>query len=307
MIHKKLRDFIKRGVMISSIILYTGSASSYKIRCQVVMTGTYGMFISTKRILTMAYTLQEQVPDQQPVPIVGLDVNRISRYMLAFSEPAPLPDSIVVMTERYVRLGSVLSELSKKITKLEQLRSVQPTLANQIKYNKLQTERNLVHTRRMNLRSALHREGSRYTTVMMLFTDATYLACESLSVSTDGTKKSLAKAITSMPDDLNLYIRAVTVAQTITSTPKYLVSIDPYNTSKSSHIGCSVTPAGDIKRKKGQYDSVTCSACTKSVNSHTNAALQLVQRCTNYLNQSSSIPPTLSSFPAFSYSTSIVL
>jgi hypothetical protein len=213
------------------------------------------------------------------------------------------------MTERYVHLGAVLSDLSKKITALEQLRSVQPTLANQIKYNKLQTERNLVHTRRVNIRSTLHREGSRYTTAMLLFTEASYLACEKLSVSTDGTKESLAKAITSMPDDVNLYLRAVTVAQTISLSPKQLVRVDPYNTSKSSHVGCPVTPAGNIKRKHGQYDIVSCLACGESVNSHTNAALQLMQRCTDYLTQLSSIPipSTLFSFPASSYSTSSVL
>jgi hypothetical protein len=45
MIHTKLREFIKRGAMTSSLILYAGTAPSYKIRCQVVMTGTAGMFI----------------------------------------------------------------------------------------------------------------------------------------------------------------------------------------------------------------------------------------------------------------------
>lgn len=309
MIHTKLQEFIKRGAMISSLILYAGTAPSYKIRCQVVMMGEYGMFISTKKIITMIRTLQEQLPDQQPVPILGLDVNRISNYMVAFSEKTPIPASMVVMTERYFQLGLILSELSKKVTEANELRQVQPTLANQVKYNKLQTERNLVHTRRMNLRAELHREGSRFTSAMLVFTNSQYLACEQLTVSTDGTKNNLAKAVTSMPDDLELYIRAVTVVQAITKNSKQLITVDPYKTSQSSHIGCIGNPAGKLKRVKGQYDIITCSVCHKSVNSHTNAALHLVQRCRDYIQQqiSTSVSSTLSSFSASSYSSSTVI
>lgn len=89
-IHKKLQKFLARGATINSIILYAGNAPSYKLRCQVILEGTISMFLSTKQIIQQKQYLKQNYSVQQHSSVLGLDVNRISEYMLAFSEPVSL-------------------------------------------------------------------------------------------------------------------------------------------------------------------------------------------------------------------------
>lgn len=76
-----------------------------------------------------------------------------------------------------------------------------------------------------------------------------------------------------MPDDEDIFEKAVLLASSILKYDVSLVSVDPRRTS-SIHNSCG----GSLKRTTKSYDIVKCNKCSKQVNTHTNAALNIRDR-----------------------------
>ena len=70
-----------------------------------------------------------------------------------------------------------------------------------------------------------------------------------------------------MPDDSNIFEKAVFLASSVLNYGVKLVLVDPRKTS-TYHNGCK----GIIHRTRGSYDIAKCKKCGKLVNTHTNAA-----------------------------------
>ena len=284
MIHKKLQEYLSKGAVITSLIFSAGTAPSYKPRCQVIMEGEYGMFVSTRRILAYKEKLQQLYKQPVTSSILGLDVNRISEYLVAYSEAVPLPQELVALCKHYLVLGDQIKKQSQLVTRADTNRHHSATPNNQQKYCKALTELQSIQSKRKRLRTEIHYYCSFITSSALLAFTSDYLAVELLDVSTDHIRGSLAKAVSSMPDDLDLYIRAVVVAQTLTTKKLTLVTVDPYKTSQSEHIGCSHIPVGKPIRTAQQYDVARCSACNKFINTHTLAAQHISFRCKKFLH-----------------------
>ena len=278
MIHKKILEYITNGALINSIILYAGKAPGYKPRVQVVMEGMYSMFISTKQIRSQQHILAQYSSPTATCTVLGLDVNRISQYMLSFSEPVVLPETMKTMIKRYLALGKIIPKLSSLVSQANSHRKQVPTLTNQKRYCKRLTELRLVQNRRKRLRAELHRSGSRFCSSVLLWSHKDALAIEQLDMTTEHTHNGIAKAITSMPDDQNVYIHSVIVAQTLTDTSLSLVTVDPSHTSQSEHLGCTASPAGKPIRSPQHYDLAPCSMCGELINTHELAASHIALR-----------------------------
>jgi hypothetical protein len=97
-VHKKIQTFLKRGAKINMLVLYAGNAPQYKIRVQLILSGQYQYFLSD----TAIRQLQSFLPQFQAlIAALGLDINRIGEYMLAFSEEISLPDELLLLCNRY--------------------------------------------------------------------------------------------------------------------------------------------------------------------------------------------------------------
>ena len=102
---------------------------------------------------------------------------------------------------------------------------------------------------------------------MIIKSGCKVLYIENLRSDPRGTRGALAKAIYNMPDEMNLFEKAVSLASSLLGYEVLLKKVDPRNTS-SFHNGCG----GTIQRSPKSYDIAQCKKCGKTVNTHINAA-----------------------------------
>ena len=153
-LHKKICSFLKRGAKINMLVLYTGSAPQHKIRVQLILSGQYQYFLSGKAI----GQIQSFLPEFQVIiEAIGLDINRIGEYMLAFSEQISLPDELLLLCKRYKARERDIRRLSKLTTKATELLEQEDTTFNRRILCKRQTELRFIYERRARLLSEVHR------------------------------------------------------------------------------------------------------------------------------------------------------
>ncbi len=75
-----------------------------------------------------------------------------------------------------------------------------------------------------------------------------------------------------MPDEIDLYERAILLVFYLTEAAVILLRVDPRFTSQGFHVDCPVDPIGRVLRSYDTYDVAPCSACGAMVNTHHNAA-----------------------------------
>ena len=107
----------------------------------------------------------------------------------------------------------------------------------------------------------------------MIASKAKYFAVEDLNISTRGNRGALAKAITSMPDGKELYVKACAIASEVLQHKVELVLVDPRYTSKI-HYNCG----GTLNRTNGKWDIAICNRCGLSVNTHLNASHNICEK-----------------------------
>ncbi len=155
---------------------------------------------------------------------------------------------------------------------------------------KIRGEISRLYTRRTRLLKELHREVSRTISTMLVRSQSLILCAEDLDNSVRGKRGALAKAILSMPDEPDLVERACFVSEHNTKQAIKLISVDPRNTSKGKHIGCSKNPPGTISRTSQSYDYANCSGCNNRLNTHIHAAKVIKRRgLTNFSRQTASL------------------
>jgi hypothetical protein len=209
---------------------------------------------------------------------LGIDVNRIGPHILAFSEDISLPDELLTLMTRFLRLEKVISKLQLCQTRWEGYFHKKPSRFLQKRLDKYSYELSFVHARRKRLLREIHRHCTRLVALVIFHTDVATLAIEDLHLSARGTRGSLAKAILSMPDDLDLFTRAVLLVKLFTGNSISLCSVNPAYTSSGPHVGCLSSPPGHLSRSDSSYDFVRCSACDLLVNTHRNAACLIRDR-----------------------------
>jgi len=113
----------------------------------------------------------------------------------------------------------------------------------------------------------------------VLLASSSHVSCvEDLELSAKGTRGALARAILSMPDDLDLQKRSCLLVEWLTGRTTTLVKVDPRGTSQCQHHGCPSLPAGKILRDSTNYDIARCSSCHSSVNVHDNSSIEIHER-----------------------------
>ncbi|MHA2370478.1 MAG: hypothetical protein ACXADX_16805, partial [Candidatus Hodarchaeales archaeon] len=275
--HSKLRHFLRRGAQLHLLILTSGPAPAEKLTVAVVLKGAYQLFLSRKAIMQSPSLLVEA---DSPVTVLGLDVNRVSPHVLAFSEEIPLPALLNTLNRRYLKLGDVIAELHKALRRAEENVEHFPSGYSHRRLTKLRGELQRVYRSRKRLLAELHRACGRLVSTALVQGQSSLLCVEDLSLSARGARGALAKAILNMPDDLDLYERSVLVVEWLTGREVPIQRVSPYRTSQGPHVGCPASPAGFLHRRQGQWDFAECSACQQLVNSHRNAAKLIRDRGT---------------------------
>jgi len=272
---KKLQQYLTNGAILKLLILRSSVGPSSKLLVDLVFTGQRRMFLSTSFIESTSLQSNTSFTANSAL---GIDVNRIGPYILAFSEDISLPDELLTVMTRYLRLEEVISKLQRCQTRWEGYYARKPSSFLQKRLAKYSIELSFVHARRKRLLREIHRQCSRLVAFVIFHTDVSLLAIEDLHLSARGTRGSLAKAILSMPDDLNLFTRALLLVKLFTGKSISLRTVSPAYTSSGPHVGCLSSPPSCLSRSGSSYDFVRCPTCDLLVNTHRNAAIIIRDR-----------------------------
>jgi len=272
---KKLQQYLTNGAILKLLILRSSVGPSSKLLVDLVFTGQRRMFLSTSFIESTSLQSNTSFTANSAL---GIDVNRIGPYILAFSEDISLPDELLTVMTRYLRLEEVISKLQRCQTRWEGYYERKPSSFLQKRLAKYSIELSFVHARRKRLLREIHRQCSRLVACVIFHTDVSLLAIADLHLSARGTRGSLAKAILSMPDDLNLFTRALLLVKLFTGKSISLRTVSPAYTSSGPHVGCLSSPPSFLSRSGSSYDFVRCPTCDLLVNTHRNAAIIIRDR-----------------------------
>ena len=274
---KKLQHYLTNGAVLKLLILRSSDGPSSKLLVDLVFTGQCWMFISTSFMKSTSLQSNSSFTANHAL---GIDVNRIGPYILAFSEDISLPDELSTLMTRYLRLEGILGKLQRCQIRWEGYYHKKPSRFLQNRLDKYSSELSFVHARRKRLLREIHRYCSRLVALAVFHTDVSLLVIEDLHLSARGTRGSLAKAILSMPDDLDLFTRALLLVKLFTGKSIPLCSVSPAYTSSGPHVGCPSSPHGRLSRSSSSsYDFARCPACDLLVNTHRNAAYIIRDRC----------------------------
>ena len=253
---QKAVEYIQNGAHIKVFQVSSGQAPNYKPRVDVVLEGAHSCFHSS----SLLHHYLRNIPSKK-TSILGIDINRLGQYMVAFNTSVVLPQDILELAEHYEHLSeNVLPELN------------QGFLRKRKEYDshgccKLKGELNRVYTRRHRILREITLLLPHFLAAVMVKKKCQVLKIERLTADPTGTKGALAKAIYTMPDSLFIYKKAVWLASLELDYDVQLEAVRPYYTS-TIHYGCG----GVLTRQKGQYDVVPCKKCGQQVNTHDNAA-----------------------------------
>ena len=253
MISKRMRRMLKKGAEISSLSIRSGSAPSYKIIVSIHLDGSIESFQSTR------FLDKYPVVSNQRVKTIGMDINKVGPHILVFSEAIQLPDILKKLCKRYNHLGTVISQLSKAVSRAED--------SDHRKKLKIEGERTRVYKRRKNILKEIKEQCRMLSTAVLVQTGVSTFNIEKLELSARGKRGSLAKAILNMPDELTIFEQAIILASIHTGTKIELKQINPRGSS-SVHHKC----LGKLRRGPGKWDIAPCSKCGIEVNTHLNAA-----------------------------------
>jgi hypothetical protein len=243
-------------------------------------------------VIPKQHQLRQLQLSEKPVRGLGLDINRISSDMLAFSEQGTFPAPMCSAIRHYLQLEKVLKQLHRELTVRAQLCENSSSILLQIRYDQLKQELEFVYARRARLLKELHRLSCSVNAQVLLQTKSPLLCVEDLQLTARG---GLAKAILNMPDEIDLYKRTILLVFHLTGVVVTLRRVDPRNTSQGVHVECPADPPGKLRRFRDAYDLVPCSVCGVLVNTHYNAACLI--RDKGLFHHSHISSPSLSALP----------
>ena len=252
----KVLKYIQNGANIRVFQVSSGQAPNYKPRVIVVLEGAHGCFHSSR----LLHHYIKYIPGKK-LSVLGIDINRLGRYMVVFNTPIPLPSDLLDLASQYDHLSTkVVDELNLGYLRKRKEYDIHGSC-------KLKGELNRVYTRRSRILREITRRLPNFLAAVLVKKKCKVLKIERLVADPTGTKGALAKAIYTMPDSLFIYKKAIWLASIELGYDIQLEIVPSYHTS-TIHYGCG----GSLIRQKGQYDIAPCKKCSQKVNTHINAA-----------------------------------
>ncbi len=253
---QKVVEYIRNGANIKVFQVKSSGSPSYKPRVDVVLEGTHSCFHSP----TLLHRYLSHISGKK-TPILGIDINRLGRHMVAFNTSVVLPQELLELAKNYEHLTKkVIAELNKGLARKRKEHDSRGCC-------KLKGELNRVYTRRHRILQEITRLLPHFLAAVLVKKKCQVLKIERLTVDPSGTKGALAKAIYTMPDSLFIYKKAIWLASLELGYDVQLESVHPYQTS-TLHYSCE----GALARQSGQYDVASCKKCGQQINTHFNAA-----------------------------------
>ncbi|MHA1345394.1 MAG: zinc ribbon domain-containing protein [Candidatus Heimdallarchaeaceae archaeon] len=260
---EKVREYLIRGARIKCLSIRSERAPGYKIRVYAFLEGPEEAFLNYKLVKEFLKVVKSPKTD-----FIGLDVNRIGEHMLALSNEVRLPKRYKVLFERYRMLDKrKIPELHFSLT----CKAKQKKIAS---YYKTKGELSRIYKRKRNIVKEIRNLIPHFLAAVMIKSQCKVFFMENIENDPRGKRGALAKAIRSMPKGKMLFEKATVLASNMLGYQVQLVTVDQRGTSRY-HNKCG----GLIERDpRNHYDRAPCKKCGKKVNTHTNAAKNIVEK-----------------------------
>ncbi len=273
---KKILEYLNKGARIRSLLIRSNSSPSYKVRVSVIIEGTPSKFLSTKLLKQLS-----KKGSTKKVKSIGVDINRVSEHMIALSNKEPLSKNLLLLARKYNKLSNVIiPQLSYSLTNKGKKKDTRG-------YVKTKGELYRVYRRRKNILEEIKNFATHFIAAEIVKNKSNLLCVEDFQIDPRGKRGALAKAIYNMPDNQEIFEKAVLLASSILGYKVKLVYVNPRGTS-TKHNGCG----GKVERKIGSYDIAKCKKCGKMVNTHINAAKNVKDKGEQLLKSNSPSPHT---------------
>jgi hypothetical protein len=270
---KKVLRALEKGVRLHLFRFNMPRGPGKTIKVDVILSGPEESFISANH-------LNEIHPDNldtstTPISILGIDVNRLSEHVLTGSRDLEMNRAINDILSKWNALEAMIIHLQARMDACRDWK----------KARKLKLELRLAHQRRSHLRTDLLRRARIQFGKKVLEWKLSYVGLEAdIHKDTKDKKGSLARAITYMPDNVNLIAQELYLINLTFQRNIKLVLVRKEGTSRYHHdCGGIIDRVGDVG---------TCRACGITLNTHENAADNIEERATllieKYLNNQSS-------------------
>lgn len=249
---RKIKDLLHQDIKLKCLSVLPPREGSRDVDIQLILEGEPEAFVATNHLQA---SVNQQVRKQ-----LGVDLNRMGEYALVSSLNLKIPAELQLIEQRWRKVD-------------QQIKKQQKLLASPRRKKKLrryQADLRLLYRRRANLRQTYHQKLGNWLGQQLVGCGAEVLIMEDLKVHTYGTRKALARAIESMADEKQLYLREVLAVQLYTQKNCKLVTLPAFNSSRL-HVGCG----GMLDRSKEHHDLAPCKKCKRLVNTHHNATLFL--------------------------------
>jgi len=266
---EKIIEYLKNGASVRILQIKSGKAPNYKPKISVVLHGTPSMFVSTKLAQKYANSMNLTAAN-----ILGLDVNRVGKHMLSFSNEVPLDSRLRSLSNHY------LSLTRKEIPRLSNSLKTKGKQKDSYGYIKTKGELNRIYNKRTNIIKEIKRIIPHYIAGVIIKSKCKFFCIEEFRKNPRGKRGALAKAIYNMPYEDNIFEKAVQIATHILSYKVKLVYVSARNTSKY-HYSCR----GVIQRDLKNYDYALCKKCGERVNTHINAAKNIAKKGETIIKQ----------------------
>ncbi|MHA1202996.1 MAG: zinc ribbon domain-containing protein [Candidatus Heimdallarchaeaceae archaeon] len=260
---EKVREYLLKGARINVLSIKSGPAPGYKIRVYAHLEGPEEVFLNDKLVKEFLKVIKTSKSD-----FIGLDVNRIGEHMLALSNEVRLPKNFKILFDRYRKIHL------KKIPELNFSLTCKAKQRKTVSYVKSKGEVGRMYRRKRNIVTEIRNLIPHFLAAVMVKSKCKIFFMEELENDSKGKRGALAKAIKSMPKNRYLYDKAVMLASNILGYQIQLITVNQRGTSRYHNL-CGGTIIRDLEKN---YDKAPCKKCGKKINTHTNAAKNIVEK-----------------------------
>lgn len=264
---KKVINALIKGASLRIFRYNMPKGPGKTIKVDIVLSGKEQLFVGKNHLEPFVRNKHVNKPIQKK-PILGLDVNRLSKYTL--TSPIELGFNAIIegSLKNWQLLEGIIAKLQRKLDKNNNWKL---TL-------KLKNEIILLYQRRSHLRKEIFKLLRVHLGRKLAELDVDYVGLEgNLIRNTKDTRGGLAKAISSMPNHIELVATEILALNLALEKAVKLVLVRKEGTSKFHSI------CGHVLERTG--DNGQCSVCDVVVDMHENAAENIEKRVRIFLKQ----------------------
>jgi hypothetical protein len=262
---KRVIHALEQGAKIKLFRFNMPRAPRMKIKVDLVLTGPEKIFIGRKHLNVDNKKIQELCKEQGSLlnhkKALGFDINRLSEYLYVTVGDLGLKDVLRDDLRKWHDLEGIIANLQRKLER---------TIYWEYK-QKLTTEIRLHHERRANKEKAVIQKAKEYLGLVINILGLEYVGIEAgLARDTRNTRGGLAKAISSMPDNID-FVGKELLALNLAFQKDIKLGLVNKNNSSRLHFQCR----GIIERNG---DTGTCKKCGAKIQMHNNSAKNITER-----------------------------